>query len=218
MKAILVTLVLAISLALVQGQQPKPCETPALWMASHFQYDSERQEDSIYENLYYDAIYKRSRRIEFYEEGQEKDAYDVLSLHLQNVEYVYNFYTKNCTKYSPIRHEWRDFGIPLDAKYVGDSYIGSSGIPRAGLLATFWEDEFKTHDNQTIYWMGQWTYEACLPISLDYYIKDSGSRKGIKSHDHFYNIIPGKKCLFFNQWYLFPNEFVLFLRNRYKSF
>lgn len=133
------------------------------------------------------------RRIEFFEEGQEKDAFDLLVLHKLNVEYVYNFKTKNCTKYSPLRHEWRDFGIPKDAKYIGDAYIGSSGIPRAGLLTTFWEDKFTNRDNQTIYWMGQWTYEACLPVSLEMYEKETSTRKGIRSHDKFVDIEPGMR-------------------------
>jgi len=123
-------------------------------------------------------------------EGQEESAYDIVRLFAQRVEYVYDFKTQKCVK-QPLSREWRDFGIPDNAKSVGESYIGSSGVANAGLLTTIWEDEFKDSRGRTMYWIGHWTYEACLPVELELYERGTLFHKGLSSHDRFYNILPG---------------------------
>ncbi len=148
-----------------------------------------RNEES-HGKIFYDAVYKRVRTVSEFQEGKEEDAFDVLRLHAQKVEYIYDFNTKKCTK-QPLTREWRDFGIPNNAKSIGESYIGSSGIPNAGVLTTVWEDEFKGQDGRIMYWIGHWTYEACLPIELELYEKTTLFHKGLASHDRFFNILPG---------------------------
>ena len=76
--------------------------------------------DRIRARISYDAIYKRERVIEEYQLGREDDFFDVLYLHNQNVEYRYNFKTKICTK-QQVTKEWRNFGIPSNAKSLGES-------------------------------------------------------------------------------------------------
>ena len=76
--------------------------------------------DRIRARISYDAIYKRERVIEEYQLGREDNFFDVLYLHNQNVEYRYNLKTKVCTK-QQVTREWRNFGIPSNAKSLGES-------------------------------------------------------------------------------------------------
>ena len=131
------------------------------------------------------------RVVDEFQLGKEKDAFDLLVLHSENVEYAYNFNTKECKKY-PLRREWRDFRIPSDAKNIGEFYLGSSGIPNAGLLTTMFEKEYTDSKGKNIYYIGEWTYAACLPIKIELYEKKDRHTKGLNSHDRFYDIIPGK--------------------------
>ena len=141
-------------------------------------------------HIFYDAIHKRERTIEEFQLGKNESKFDILRLHNEGVEYAFDLLTKNCTKYG-IRREWRDFGIPSDAKSVGEGCIGSCRVERAGLLVTQWEDEFKNREGEAMYWFGEWTYEACLPVKLELYKKESKDEKSIHSHDMFADITPG---------------------------
>jgi len=187
----LVLLSLVLSIVAVMGQTPKPCETPEQWEARHFTYDH-LQKESSRGYLAYDARYKRLRTIEEFQLGREEDAFDTLRLYAQNVEYRYSFKEKRCTK-SPLTREWRNFGIPQNAKSLGEVYIGSSGVANAGVLTTMWEDEFQSRENKTMYYIGVFTYEACLPIRIEVYEKPDKNTKGLAYHDTFFDIVPGTK-------------------------
>jgi hypothetical protein len=188
-KLVLVGLVLCI--AAVFGQAPKPCETPDLWEARHFTYDHLQQEQSR-GALAYDAKYQRMRTIEEFQIGREEDAFDTLRLYAQNIEYRYSFKEKTCKKL-PLTREWRNFGIPSNAKSIGEFYIGSSGVPNAGVLTTMWEDEFQSRENKTMYYLGVFTYEACLPVKIEVYERPDRKSKGLAYHDVFFDIIPGTR-------------------------
>ncbi len=136
----------------------------------------------------YDALYQRERVIEEFQLGKQDDVFDVLYLHKQNVEYRFNLRTKECNK-TTVTREWRNFGIPSNAKYLGESYIGSSAVPGAGILATLWSDEFVDQKGEKIEYFGEWTYEGCLPISTTYYSKEV--KGGLNAHDRFFDITPG---------------------------
>merc|ERR1712127_492852 len=189
MNSNLILLCMALAITTVIAQDPKPCETPSLWHARHHQYDPIKRERSRGFTTY-DATHKRKRFVEEFEEGQDKEAFDVLELHSIKTVYEFNFKTKECKKYE-ITHDFRDFGIPRNAKSVGESYIGSSGIPGAGLLTTLWEDDFKDSKGEEFYYFGQWTYDACLPIQLQVFCKPSKDQKALDSHDRFYDVVPG---------------------------
>lgn len=125
----------------VMCQVPRPCVTPPQWEGRYLGYDRFRgSQNRAY--LSYDSIYKRERVIDEFTLGSEDDFYDTLYLHNQNVEYRYNFKTKQCQRQALTR-EWRDFGIPANATSLGESFIGSSAVPGANLLVTLWQDSFK---------------------------------------------------------------------------
>ena len=70
--------------------------------------------------------------------------------------------TRECVV-EPIKREWRNIGIPETAQSLGESYIGSSQIPWAGLLTNNWFGEYETQSNDTIKYMFQFTNHLCLP-------------------------------------------------------
>ena len=53
----------------------------------------------------------------------------------KNVEYRYDYETGQCT-HGPNEYPFRPIGVPIDAKALGDGYIGASGDPGAGLLVS----------------------------------------------------------------------------------
>jgi hypothetical protein len=177
-------LVLVVLCAYVYAQKPTPCTTPPQWDAYLYEYNV-KENFQLRAKFTYDAIYKRERIIEQYSLGQDREAYDVLRLNNQNVEYVYSFKYKNCTT-RQITRPWRDFGIPANATSYGEAYIGSSAVPNANVLATLWGANFTDPQGNQVYYSGAWTYEACLPISSTYY----GESFGL-THVSFYDITPG---------------------------
>ena len=132
MLAILALFFVAVAVA----QQPKPCLTPPQWEANIFEANT-AQKFMARARLSYDATYHRERIIEEIEDGSEESFYEILALFDSQVEFVYNFKTKNCTR-STIDRPWRDFGIRPDARSYGEAYIGTSAAPGLGLLVTMW--------------------------------------------------------------------------------
>ena len=124
--------------------------------------------------------------IEEYVLGTADNYYDIIYLHSQKIQYVYDLKAKTCTKQT-IDREWRDFGIPKNATSLGESYIGSSGVANAGLLTTIWQDKFEDDKGNEYNYMGVWTYEGCLPV----YLITSSQGGGVDRHVSFYDIIPG---------------------------
>lgn len=62
-------------------------------------------------------------------------------LHLQGVEYRYDYITQQCTQ-REIDRPFRPIGVPPNATSYGQLYIGTSGDPEAGLLVDIFGGEF----------------------------------------------------------------------------
>ena len=63
----------------------------------------------------------------------------------------------------------RNLGIPQNATFFGEAYVGSSAVPGANVLVTLWGDKFQDEKGNEIDYFGTWTYEACIPVSIQYY-------------------------------------------------
>jgi hypothetical protein len=185
---ILTTLALCILSGsdLAHAQKPLPCKTPLQWQGRYTGFDSV-QKSYVRAYLSYDAIYRRERVIEEYILGSDDEFFDVLYLHDAGLEYRLNLKTRNCTITS-ISRPWVNFGIPDNATSLGESYIGSSAVPNANLLTTIWLNEFKDQKGNDVEYLGVWTYEACLPISIRYSVPNIQ----YNSVHSFFDIVPGK--------------------------
>jgi hypothetical protein len=117
-------------------QQPTPCVTPPQWVANVFDVN-EQQGFMVRGRLSYDATFHRERIIEEVEVGRQDSYYEVLALFDAQTEYVYDFKYRNCS-HRRIDRPWRDFGIPPEARSLGEAYIGTSALPGLGLLVTLW--------------------------------------------------------------------------------
>ena len=123
-------------------------QTPPQWEARIFGYDTVNN-GSFRARIGYDSVYKRERIIEEYTLGTDDEVFDVLYLHNVQTEYRFNLKTKECKK-QPITRPWRDFGIPQNATFLGESYLGSSAVPNANLLITIWKDSFVDEQGDTV--------------------------------------------------------------------
>ena len=68
-------------------------------------------------------------------------SFDIIYLHSQQIEYRFNLKSKVCQKQA-ITRPWIDLGINKNATSLGESYIGSSAVPKASILSTIWRHEF----------------------------------------------------------------------------
>jgi hypothetical protein len=132
MFAVLVLCLVGIAVA----QRPVPCVTPPQW-EGRFIDINEKQQFGLEGRLSYDSVYHRERIAEEIEEGRHDDFFDILTLFESQIEFAYNFRTRNCTR-RPITRPWRDFGIRANDTSFGEAYIGSSAFPGAGVLVTIW--------------------------------------------------------------------------------
>jgi hypothetical protein len=132
----MLAIILVCLVAFVAAQQPVPCTTPPQWEANIFDYNEQRQ-FRVRGRLTYDAAYRRERLIEEVDVASEDNSYDVIALFDAQVEYVYDFKARNCTR-RRLERPWRNFGIPADDRSLGEGYIGSSAAPGLGLLVTLW--------------------------------------------------------------------------------
>jgi hypothetical protein len=189
----LFALCLIVCFSSVLAQKPTPCQTPPQWEARYTGYDSVKK-DYVRAHLTYDAVYKRERVIEERVLGSDKEFYDVLYLHNQGIEYRVDLKTKNCTKQS-ITRPWVNFGIPANATSFGESYLGSSAVPNANVLASLWGLQFVDTRGDKIDYFGVWTYEACLPVHVRYVAEDAQ----FDIVYNFFDIVPGK-CFFINDF------------------
>ena len=130
------TLLLVCLLGVVIAQPPQPCTTPPSWEANIYE-SNEQQKFVVRGRLSYDSTYRRERLIEDVLDGTSETFYDVLALYDSQIEFVYNFKSRNCSRRA-ITRPWRDFGIPDDARSYGEAYIGTSALPGLGLLVTMW--------------------------------------------------------------------------------
>ena len=123
-------------IGMAMAQTPKPCTTPPQWEANIFD-SNEQQKFTVRARLSYDATYHREHLVEEIDDGTGESFYEVLALFDNQIEFIYNFKAKNCTR-QPITRQWRDFGIRPDARSFGEAYIGTSALPGLGLLVTIW--------------------------------------------------------------------------------
>lgn len=123
-------------LGFVAAQAPQPCVTPKQWEANFFEANEQRG-FTIRGRLSYDAVYHRERIIEQFNVGQQERAFEIIVLYDLNIEYVYDFSTRNCT-HRALSRTWRDFGIPPNARSVGEAYIGSSAVLSGNILTSLW--------------------------------------------------------------------------------
>jgi hypothetical protein len=132
MFAVLLLCLVGIAVA----QRPVPCITPLQWEARIFDVN-EQQQFRAEARFSYDATYHRERVVERFDEGTQEEALDTLALFDSQIEFIYNFRARNCTR-RPITRPWRDFGIRANDTSYGEAYIGSSVFPGAGILVTIW--------------------------------------------------------------------------------
>ena len=130
-------------------------QTPPQWEGRLFGYDTVSNA-TFRGRVAYDSVYRRERLIEEYVLGSEDDVFENLYLHNLQIEYQFNLKTKVCKK-QPITRPWRDFGIPQNATYLGESYLGSSAVPNGNLLVTIWKDQFIDSQGDTAS-----NYQICL--------------------------------------------------------
>ncbi|XP_059811397.1 ependymin-like [Hypanus sabinus] len=111
-----------------------------------------------YGNFSYDAINKRFYKSVFVFRGghQQWKQVDIL-LFQESVMYRYFPHNGTCLK-SSLRAPFRKFGVPKDATFIGQVYIGSVDIPKAGVRTNVWSG---AEDN--VKYMMTFTDVKCLP-------------------------------------------------------
>ena len=108
----------------------KPCVAPKVWESKLFESNVEKK--YFMRGIFsYDAVNRRERIIDELMIDESREYYDIIYLHNENKKYVFNLHTRKC-EVKNITRPWKEFGIPKNAKRLGDSYIGSPEIPRAG--------------------------------------------------------------------------------------
>ncbi|CAF2050550.1 unnamed protein product [Rotaria magnacalcarata] len=190
-------IVLLFLVGLVVAQQPRPCASPSQWEARIISHIN-NENITVQGKLSYDSVYQRERFIEQVVVGDDY-YYETIALFQVRLEFVINLTARNCSRL-PLTRPWRDFSIRPDAHSYGEAYIGSSALPSTGLLITMWGGNYTTPSNDTVNYIGTWTYEACLPVSHT----SIHPKYGI-THDSFYDVsggisdpnvfIPPRECL-----------------------
>jgi len=132
----MIAIIVFCLVGLTVAQPPRPCVSPLQWEARFFDSDVS-QHLTIRGRLSYDADNRRERILQQVDVSHQEDAYDIIALYNERVEYVYDFNAKNCTR-RPLTRPWRDFGIPPDSRSFGEAYIGSPDIREGFLFVTLW--------------------------------------------------------------------------------
>jgi len=148
--------------AVAAAQRPWHCTAPAEFEARVSELDHVKKFESR-ARLSYDGINRRVRMVDEVNIQDKKGFYDILYLHDEGVEYVYDFKTKKCEK-RRISREWRPVHIPYNATNYGEAYIGSSSAAGDGVLVTNWAGQDSKGDR---YFM-TWTYKDCIPITTGF--------------------------------------------------
>jgi hypothetical protein len=123
-------------LGFVAAQVPVPCTTPPQWEGRLFEVN-EQEQFMVRGRLSYDSLYHRERFVDEVDVGRQESFYDTIALFDSQVEYIYDFRARNCTR-RPLTRPWRDFGIRPDARSMGEAYVGTSALPSSGILVTLW--------------------------------------------------------------------------------
>ncbi|CAF2488201.1 unnamed protein product [Rotaria sp. Silwood2] len=192
------TIFLLCLIGVAVAQQPTPCTSPSQWEGRIFD-SNEKQKTTLRGRISYDSAYHRVRVVETIDASSQEMAFDVLTLYDAKIEFVYDLKSQQCTR-REVTQPWRDFGILPDARSYGEAYIGSSALPETGLLITIWGGNFTLPSNETIAYVGTWTYRGCLPVSRTTYSEKYGNEMlsfydltvGISDPNVF---IPRPECL-----------------------
>lgn len=154
----LTLLALVVFLGGALAQDPSPCITPPQFTARASQYDHlEDQYNRWY--LSYDAVNKR--RAYFEEQNvfvPGKQFLEYLELAQLNIIYEINLTQKTCKK-DTMSRPWHPFGIPLNATFENEFYIGGPGEQ---IFAQEWSDRIPMRQREL--WLGVFTVNNCYPV------------------------------------------------------
>jgi hypothetical protein len=162
------------------SQIPQPCFSPPLLSFLAVQYNQEfttfRFFDAAYDNF--------GQRFAFFERENVGPApgrqyFHIIILHKENIVYQYNRQTKVCTKFPA--GPFRPFGVPPNARFEGEYYIGGPGEV---VEAVEWSDRSDvTREN----WIGVFSRVNCYPIRT--WVHNGQTNETI--HTHIFNLVTG---------------------------
>ncbi|XP_064603712.1 mammalian ependymin-related protein 1-like [Liolophura sinensis] len=158
--------ILVVFVGLAYGQVPTPCETPTIWEAREAEVDRADNFER-FAKISYDEVNRRIRRIEELDIGSDKDYYDELFLFDEFRMYRLNLRTRQCNV-TGLSRPWHPYGIPPEATFDGEAYIGASAT-NEGVLVTRWTGKFF----ETDYYVGVFTQPGCVPVLFDTYYSSS---------------------------------------------
>jgi hypothetical protein len=172
MLVLIVVSVLASSLVAL-ADDPQPCTSPAQWESRYIEYN-DRLGFYLNGNLSYDATNQRQRIVYFVDVLSWEARYDSIYLFNENVKYVYSLTSQKCYK-RPLKYAWKDLGVPKEAKFGRQSYLGAPSIPNENLLTNVWYGPITDRHGRNIYYSGRFTPTSCLPVQIFYMSKLLGT-------------------------------------------
>jgi hypothetical protein len=105
------------------------------------------------------------------------------------VEFKIDLNAKNCTKYE-LKGAFRPVGIPVNATYIQQQYVGSAGYRDGSILSNYYKATF-AHQYGTSYWDGMYSSGSvgCWPIFET--IEDKNSVNTSVTHIQYFNLVQG---------------------------
>ncbi|CAF0850574.1 unnamed protein product [Brachionus calyciflorus] len=141
-----------------------PCQIPNQWQAKMYERD-DKKSFRFRGDYSYDSLNRNTRKIGLEKYYNSQDYVDVLRIFNDKIEYKYSYVTKTCVK-SLINYDWKDFGIPENASYYADLYVGSSDFQDSNLLTSSWGAQITSPQGEKYDYLGIYSVNNCLPISL----------------------------------------------------
>ncbi|XP_012942722.1 mammalian ependymin-related protein 1 isoform X2 [Aplysia californica] len=185
---------LALCLLLAVGalaQVPTTCPGPKQFEGRFQRYDRERR-GQVRGAMAYDETQRRVREFEDIDIAGKKQAFDILRLYDQNVEYIVDRSTRKCNITTPTRR-FHPIGVPPDAKFIGEGVIGAAGIVGESVTVATFEG---TYEDAKFF--VSVTYPDCFPVTSGFKsANDTGFtsfydlQAGISDPDLFF---PPKEC------------------------
>ncbi|XP_041373967.1 mammalian ependymin-related protein 1-like [Gigantopelta aegis] len=172
---------LCVIIGVISAQQPAPCATPVQLAMRASQYN---HEDDVMNRFFiaYDAVNKR--KVIFEEENvlmPGRQLHEFLILNNVNIEYDFNMKTKECRKSIP--RPWRPFGIPSNATFEDEFYIGGPGEE---VFAQDWSDRVPYSRREM--WIGTFSLKHCYPIRE---VLVAGEQVNTSITTNFHDIVDG---------------------------
>jgi len=166
----LAVLLLALVSA-VFAQAPSPCEAPRTFQAWHHYYDETTGQWSNGE--YYEDSINYRKAYQFYRSDGTSDVqewliqlWDPRNPSLQGTEYTIYPQKNQCTE-DKTDYGWQGHGIPANAQFVSEEYLGTSAFSGGGVLVQTWASMFASGAHYRTY-----TVQGCVPIK-DTHINNS---------------------------------------------